>query len=144
MAEQTRGIAQGVFWIHGRTNPIVVSGRRRAVGTSLVVNTETADEERALWDLLDDGSTLLLTAPAGFGWGSQYVAVGEVPAARNSPIGTVATRIWTLPITVTDRPEGLSAAGVGNSWADVATHYTTWRILDDTKLTWRDLLNSVT
>lgn len=140
---ETRGIAQGVFNIHGRTNPVVVSGRRQGVVTTMTINTATEAETQALWDLLDDGSVLLLTAPGGYGWGSRYVAVGEASAARNSRVASTQRRVFTLPITVTDRPVGLASAGVGNSCADVLTTYATCADLLAAKATCRDLLISV-
>jgi hypothetical protein len=138
-----RKVPQGVFYVQGRPLPVVTSGRRFAPTGDLICYTETLAERQWLLNLLTSGQVLLLSTPDGYGLGNLYVSVGDVPEDRKTPIVDNPVRSWTLPLTVTDRPVGVSTAGTGNTWADVLTYYPTWADVVRTKATWGDLVTRV-
>lgn len=129
-----RTIRQGVKWVIGRDDPIVVTdGQRRRPQPTLTVRTPTLSDLTRLETLLSDGSTLLFNVPADKGWGvtAQYVAVGDVDEARVVRYGKGPQRNWTLPYQVVSAPLGGTGSsggggGSGRTWADLAQEATTW------------------
>jgi hypothetical protein len=136
----TRAARSGKFPILDRVNPIVVTARRQGAEGTLVMHTLTDTERHSLLDLLARGTILLLQTASFYGFGSQYVWVGDVEEARLS-VAQAPERRWTLPFTVVDRPEGLNVQSVTlNTWADVKAKYATWADLAATGKTWAKLL----
>lgn len=112
--EQTRAIARGVFEVIGRARPIAVSSaQRQSSAASLTVWTETFAERDKLLALLDDGSPLLLRAPAELGHGpGEWLSIGD---ASYKAVGHGAwehTREFTLPYVVVDAPVADDALAV--------------------------------
>jgi hypothetical protein len=137
-----RPVAQGVFEVLGRARPIAVTMRRGSERGDLVLNTRTDAGRSALLGLVEDGSPLFLSTPAGYGIGSVYVAVGEVTERRLTGLGRTQNRQWQLPFTVVDRPPG-TALAVGNSWTDVLNRYPSWYEALQTEGTWTGVLEGV-
>lgn len=137
-----RPITQGVFDVLGRSRPVAVSQRRSSERGDLVVATLTEDERQALLALVADGSILYLTTPGGWGVGSVYVAVADISEARPSALGSDPFRLFTLSLTVVDRPSG-AALAAGNSWSDVLGAFTSWSQLSLTTDTWAVILEGV-
>lgn len=141
-AEETYPISQFVTAPQGRTHPIVYTdGRRKAKQATMQVFTWDLDELAALRSIVDDGQVLLLDVPASLGWGveHQYMAIGDVVAARNTPtVAEFGGRTWSLPYLVVDRPEGGQQAQW--SWTDVQAGYATWSDVLAAFETWRDLI----
>jgi hypothetical protein len=138
-----RDVPQGVFQVAGRTYPVVTSGRRFAPIGELVCYTETLAERQTLLNIVASGRTLQLSTPDGYGVGALYVSIGKIPESRGGRLADQPARNYTLPLTVTDRPVGVSSAGGGNTWADVLTYYPTWADVVRTKGTWGDLVAQV-
>lgn len=143
------GIPQGIFQVIGSVYPVPVSSARFAQTGELTTGTVTALQRTNMKNILADGSTLLLQCPAGWGVGSVYVAVGQVTESRVSGAPAyVPDRVWTLPLTIVDRPVGLAAAGAGNTWGDVYNTggtgaYATWKGVTTAKASWSLLLQRV-
>ncbi len=109
--EPVRPVTQAVIEPIGRREPIVVTdGRRRSKRGELTLRTETLEELAALVAILDDASVLLLSLPAGLGYGmdgNQYLSLGDLREARFQPdYYPHPWRIWTLPYIVVGRPAG--------------------------------------
>jgi hypothetical protein len=117
---------RGVFPVIGRSRPIVVSQVRGSEDGTVRLLTTTAQQRTDLYALLADGSSLLLTAPPGRGWGSQYISVGDVSESRPNRIDTDEYRIISLPYTVVDRPAGPTSGGTDDTFAAVLAHYATF------------------
>jgi hypothetical protein len=109
-AERERNVDQGSFKVLGRRDPVITTdGQRSGVESKVMIRTETHAERDGLWAVLEDGSTLLLNVPAGFGWGltTEWIAVGKVGEARVAELrGADQGRIFTLPYMVAPRPVG--------------------------------------
>lgn len=105
--DQTRGIARGVFPVLGRARPIAVTAsRRQAPAGTYQVWAETFAERDELLGLLEDGSPLLLRAPARLGHGpGEWLSIGDVEV---KVLGHGAwegqTRELSLPYVVVDAP----------------------------------------
>jgi hypothetical protein len=143
MGDLSRDLPMGVFQVPGRQYPVVTTGRRFTPTGELVCYTETDQERQIMLNILSSGRVLQLSTPDGYGWGALYVAVGTVTEHRQTPIADNMARLWTLPLTVTDRPAYVSLAASGNTWADVIANYATWADVIRQKATWNDLLTSV-
>lgn len=114
----TRSIERGIHYVQGRPNPVVTSQRRYGLSGELAIRTQTEGDMAAIDALLDDGSPLLLQAPAGYGLGNQYISIGDVPREWLLRYLPDARRNWRLPFVVTDRPVGVAAGTAGNTYAD--------------------------
>ena len=84
------------------------AGQRQASEYTLTVKTRSDADREALDALFEDGSTLLLNVPAGKGWGftTEYVAIGDLNEDRPVPYGREPLRLWPLPLLVVERPIG--------------------------------------
>lgn len=104
--ELTYPIAQGIFTVHGRPRPVVVSAsvRGSAAGGYRMASFRFADRDQLL-DMLSDGSPLLLRMPARLGHGpSEWIAVGDVTVSVDGHGGWERPRHFTLPYRVVDPP----------------------------------------
>lgn len=126
MGDLVADVAVGVHRPLGRRTPIVItSGQRQAPTFDLTVRTAAEVDEDALWDLLSDGSTLLLQIAYDPSVGvtrSYYywVSIGQVTQSRLVPTFVADPgdlMHWTLPCTVSSRPSG--ALQSQRTWADV-------------------------
>ncbi len=143
LATRRRASTRGVFRPLGRSTPLVVTeGTRQAPETALVVKTSSLDEMRRLWDLLADESVLLLTLPAGLGWGvtHEYISVGDVEESRVAGWGGYEPRVFMLPYTVVDRPAG----GLQSqwTWGDVLARFASWSEVLAFYPSWQDVLTN--
>lgn len=140
IATLNRTARSGVFPILDRVNPIVVTAKRQGPTGTLVMHTLTDAQRIKLTDLIARGTVLLLQTPSAYGFGSQYVWMGDVEEARLS-IAQRQERRWTMPFMVVDRPEGLDhQPTLLNTWNDVKLTYATWADLAATGMTWGELL----
>jgi len=136
----TRAARAGVFNVLDRPLPIVVTAKRQGPVGTLIAHTITDMQRNNLTDLLARGTTLLLQTPWAFGFGSQYVSIGDVEEARVG-VAQETIRQWTLPFIVVDRPDGLAAiADSGATWSDVKSQFNTWADLTASGKSWSDLL----
>lgn len=110
--------AQGVIWVVGRPDPIVVQDVRRLPSTTLTVYTQTTADEAALGALLATQGPYLAQFP-GLGSADCYVTVGKY-----SQVGVATSadplRIWSLPLQQVVAPPlpGWSVAIPGHTYAD--------------------------
>ncbi|MEV5319161.1 hypothetical protein AB0K92_16150 [Streptomyces sp. NPDC052687] len=131
-----RAARQGVTQVRGRRLPVVISDVRGGRTGDLTIVTETDADRRALWWVLDAGSTLLLQWPPGWGEEDMYVQVGDVSSAPVVEYAEFHDRTWTLPLTEVDRPIGgvtgsadrtwQTVRDAGDTWADVLSDASTW------------------
>jgi hypothetical protein len=142
MEELARDLPMGVFFVANRRYPVVTSGARFAPTTEVIAYTETFAERQSMLNILSTGRVLQLSTPDGYGLGAYYVAVGAIVEKRHR-INTNPVRSWTLPLTITDRPAGVSSPTAGNTWGDVVATYATWADVIRAKATWNDLLAGV-
>lgn len=131
----------GVFDVVDRARPVVVAALRRDRVSELIVTTQTESQRGRMEKLLSSGQILLLTTPAAYAWGNDYVHVGDVSEARIG-LADEPSRRWTLPITVVDRPASLAYAPATMTWGDVVAEWVTWADLLEDVLTWDDLINT--
>ncbi|GJF04966.1 hypothetical protein [Pseudonocardia sp. D17] len=104
--DQTRAISRGVFEVIGRARPIAINAsQRQSSSASLTVWTETFAERDALLAMLDDGTPLLLRAPAELGHGDgEWLSIGDVQYKVVGHGAWEHTREFTLPYVVVDAP----------------------------------------
>lgn len=103
----TRRNPRGLFDIAGRALPVAVSDTRRATEGSVVFYTPTSAASDAFLDLLDLADTLLLQFPAGQGWGSKYISLGDASEERVVPeVAFNQQRFHTVAFTEVDAPVG--------------------------------------
>lgn len=143
MGDLTRDLPTGIFWVAGRRYPVVTTGQRFVPSGDLVAYTESFAERQAMLNILSSGRVLQLSTPDGYGLGAYYVAVGSVTEHRQTRMADNPVRLWTLPLTVTDRPAYVSSAASGNTYGDVLTNYVTYADVTRIKATYNDLLASV-
>lgn len=139
---ETYASRAGIFDVIDRARPVVVAALRRDKSTQLDVTTATEAQRQAMELILSTGQILLLSTPAIFAWGNEYVHVGDVTESRVG-VADEPTRRWALPITVVDRPIALSYQPAAMTWADVVSDWVTWSDLIDSVDTWQDLLDVV-
>lgn len=104
--EQTRAIDRGVFNVIGRARPLAVSAsQRQSSSASLTVWAPTFADRDRLLAMLDDGTPLLLRAPADLGHGEgEWLSVGDVTYKAVGHGAFEHTREFTLPYVVVDPP----------------------------------------
>lgn len=151
--DETFDVAQGIFDILEREDPIVVTGGARSTAASTFgIRTRTSAERRALRLLLSDASPLLLNMPAAMDWGIDpcYITVGTVRRGRTVRYGPFPYREWQLPYRVVGRPAGGTQAAI--AWDNIATRgaddytaaagsqYLTWQAIADAHVpSWAEL-----
>lgn len=136
----TRPARQGVFPVLGRANPVVVSDTRQGVVGTLVVATLTNAQAESLLELLGSTDVLLVQTPAAIGFGSRFVAVGDIVEARTNRTVLYPSRYWELPFVEVDAPadDGVFIAGL--AWADLVDAYADWNALIAAFDSWGDLV----
>lgn len=104
----SRKIAQGVFPIIGRANPIVVSAASRLSPTgTMTIDAATFAARDQLLNLFADGSAVLLRAPSDFGYGQgMWLAIGDVTEDPKGRPAWSQSRPVTVAFTVVDSPAG--------------------------------------
>lgn len=141
LGDETTGTDQGVHYVLGRRNPIVITGGQRRGGTfDLVLRSYSTHEAQALTTLLDDASVLLLQVAYPFTGLTDYrwVAVGDVVKHRVSRDWSDPGLRWTLPCTVTDPPVGLLRPQW--TYGDVIANYGSYTAVAAAFASYRDLI----
>jgi hypothetical protein len=101
--------SQDIVRIPGREFPVVVSwGVRGAASGKFEVTTASQSDEDALKAVLADQATCFLTSHAGHGL-SGYMAIGDVSWSRQVAYSRDQVRKVSLPYTMVDRPEIITA-----------------------------------
>jgi hypothetical protein len=130
---------QGVSHVRGRRLPVVISDVRGGRTGDLTVVTETDADRRAMWWVLDAGSTLLLQWPPGWGEEDMYVQVGDVQSAPVVEYAEFHDRTFVLPLTEVDRPTGGVTGSADRTWQTVAEAGATWADVLSGATTWLDV-----
>lgn len=130
------GIAQGVFTVIGRSDPIVKSDVRQLPSGTMTVKVSSAATLTALLALLNADGPYLMQAPA-FGDSDQYVSVGAITAQRFIFQPGAANRMIPIPLTVVARPAttGSRVAVPGHTYADSLTRWPLYSNRSSTYLT---------
>lgn len=119
---------QSIRYPLNRKFPIVANdGQRKADAYTLILRTDGQVELDALKELLADLSPLLLNVPADPEWvdlSSEYIAAGDLSRANPGGFVQFASRFWSLPCSVVDRPAGGSQAF--NTYAMSTALYSTY------------------
>lgn len=130
--EFTYTARQTVVPVAGRATPIVVSDVRTAPSSTMVVLTRTADQLKALRQLLATGDVLQARAVCG-AVEDDYLSIGDVVETRLKPSGKSTDpvqagsdwrRLVTLNVQSVDRP-ATAIPVVGDTLADLATYVPT-------------------
>lgn len=132
----------GIFDVIDRARPVVVAARRQDRTTQLDLTTESDAQRLSMVSLLSTGQVLLLATPGAYGWGNEYVHVGDVVEARIG-MASEPSRRWTLPVAVVDRPISLSYQPALMTWADVVSDWATWSDVVDENASWDTLIHGV-
>jgi hypothetical protein len=132
----------GIFDVIDRSRPVVVAARRQDRTTQLDLTTATEAQRLSMVSLLSTGQVLLLTTPGAYGWGNEYVHIGDVTETRIG-LAVEPSRRWTLPVAVVDRPISLSYQPAVMTWADVVSDWATWSDMIDENATWDSLIHGV-
>ncbi|GGM75475.1 hypothetical protein GCM10012275_52690 [Longimycelium tulufanense] len=107
----TRAVEQGVFRTLGRKAPVVISGTRSTPSGTLELGALSWAERDVLLAMLEDGSPLLMRAPAEYGYGpGWWIAVGDVGEDPQGRTVWQQTRILSVPFQVVDGPDPAVAA----------------------------------
>lgn len=130
---------QSVSHVRGRRLPVVISDVRGGRTGDLTIVTETEADRRALWWVLDAGSTLLLQWPPGWGEEDMYVQVGDVQSAPVVDYAEFQDRAFVLPLTEVDRPIGGVTGSADRTWETVAGEGATWADVLAGRSTWLDV-----
>jgi hypothetical protein len=141
LASRARATSRAVFTPLGRETPIVVtSGVRSTPQTDMTLRTDTDAERDALWALLATEAVVLLDIPPGLSWGvtHEFISVGDVVESRVADWGSHASRWFSLPYLVVDRPAGGLQAQF--TYADVLADHATYALVRSRYNTYSDLL----
>lgn len=142
--ERHYAMAAATLTAMGRRHPIVITdGRRKAATSSLSLRTSTLAEAAALRAILDDGTPLLLQAPAGFDLGSVWIQpldLSEKWIVRYLPN---TRRLWALEFAIVDRPAGMSMVSIAGSWQYWQAQFSSWDEMRDQYPTWQEAQNAL-
>lgn len=135
----TRAARGNALAVVGRAAPVVLTDIQSAPTGVVTLYSLTDTGRNGLLALMSRGSVLLLSTPAAYGFGSQYIVLGEVTENRVG-LAPEASRTWDLPFTVVERPPGLSKpATTKNLWSDVRDFYGAWGTLTARGISWQVL-----
>lgn len=98
--------------IGSKYRTVTKTGPRAASRTSLSVATVTADEQQAMWALVEDQTPLLIRVPSSWEWDWEdgYYDVGQVDAERTYQYGPERRRVFQLPLERVEAPAGTQQA----------------------------------
>lgn len=138
-AAQTVNVA-----INDRQNPSPQVYVRGPKTSALSLICRTFADRDLMFELLVNGTVLLLDLPAKYGYDRRYISVGDVPTSRAS---RNFTRQWTfmaLPYVIVDSPPGLGFGVLGTRWTDLCVEngglYDTYADATAAGVTWEQLL----
>jgi hypothetical protein len=99
-------LQQTTLTIIGRSHPVVITaGVRQAPSGTITLDTPTVAYRAQILDMMDDGSPLLLRAPAEYGYGySQWMAFGDVDVDPQGRLAYHGTRFLNIPYQEVDAP----------------------------------------
>lgn len=120
--------------------PISVSRARRGVSSTLQVVTRTFDDRDAILTLNAPGSPLLLQGPTAYGIPQRYMAVATVDVDRGLSDHRFQVRVIDMPHVEVSRPAGPMQGPCGSQMDNLCDIYTTWQELENSGLTWEDLI----
>ena len=109
LLDETYTVKQGVFYVMGRSTPIVQSdGARKSAQSQLVHLVSSSSERDAFRALVSDAGVLLLNIPPslGYDFDTCYVAISDVKFTRLTDVVIDDYRTVTMPFTVVDAPVG--------------------------------------
>lgn len=125
--ELTYSARQNVVAVAGRSRPIVISDRRIAASSELVILTKTRAALLDLRALLASGDPLLVR-PVCDAVEGDYLAIGDVSEARVKPKGEGAGSDWrrlvSMDAQVVDAPD-TSIPAIGDTLASLAAYVPT-------------------
>lgn len=104
---QTYGIERGVFRALGASRPIVVTGASRYAPTGTIAFNAISKAERdALMAMFDDGTPVLLRAPAEFHYdpAGQWLSLGDLTEDREGRKAWMDAWLLTAPYDEVDPP----------------------------------------
>ena len=125
----------------GRRRAVAITtGPRSDYGWSLTINAPTLNLKRAVLDLLDNQSPLLLLQPPTVEWDLEdgWYSVGDVPQDRESNYAVRKDVQITLPLEPSDPPA--VSQGAVRTWGDVLSEAATWADLQNVYDTWTEVL----
>lgn len=120
--------------------PISISRARRGASSTLQLVTRTFDDRDAILTLNAPGSPLLLQAPPAYGIADRYMAISSVEVDRGLTDHRFQVRIIDLPHIEVARPAGPMQGPCGSQFDNLCDIYDTWQELNDSGLTWEDLI----
>lgn len=120
--------------------PISVSRARRGVSSTLQVVTRTFDDRDAVLALNAPGSPLLLQGPTAYGIPQRYMAVSTVDVDRGLSDHRFQVRVIDMPHIEVSRPAGPMQGPCGSQMDNLCDIYDTWQELEDSGLSWEDLI----
>ena len=120
--------------------PVVVSQRRRSVGSQLVLASRTFLDRDAVLAINEPGSPLLFQAPINYGIPDRYMSVGTVGVQRGLPDHRYQPRLIGMPHIEVARPVGTTQGICGSRFADLCDTYATWADVTAANLTTIDLI----
>lgn len=120
--------------------PMSISRARRGVSSTLQVVTRTFDDRDAILTLNAPGSPLLLQGPPAYGIPDRYMAISTVDVDRGLTDHKFQVRVIDMPHVQVARPAGPMQGPCGSQMDNLCDIYDTWQELDDSGLTWEDLI----
>lgn len=134
-----RRMPRGVIDVAGRSDPIVVSDTRKWDEGTITFITVTDAQRDGLNALFDTGETLLLQTPEEDGWGSRYIACGDVDENRPSRTSQEVSRTFTVPFNEVTAPVG-QVITFGSAWDDLVAAEATWTTVIAAFPTWNAVI----
>jgi len=125
----------------GTGRPVTSSSGPQGSDTlALTLYVHTRDQELALLALAEPQVPVLIRFPPSFGYGftSDFYAIGDLTRARLVQIPNDPARYVTLPLVAVEAPD-VDVQNAGWSWAAVLTTYPTWSAVRNAYATWADL-----
>lgn len=150
--------ASGIFDIVNAQRPSTVSMRRKRYESSMTFASKTLDDIDAIEEIIAPGTILLLSLPAGYGFGRPYgtdfITIADV---AQDPVDTdnylTPFRSWEIPFALSPAPADLDTGGTGSNgiggggatYADMTASAigTTYATTTATGLTYQQLAQGV-
>jgi hypothetical protein len=112
--------ASGIFDIVNSQRPSTVSMRRKRYESSMTFVSKTLEDVDNLEEIITPGAILLLSLPAGYGFGRPYgtdfITIADVAQeAVNTDNYLSPFRSWEIPFALSPAPADLDSGGTGGS-----------------------------
>jgi hypothetical protein len=151
---------EGIFWrgmddesylsqtvnitINDRARPTSLVYVRGPFSSALNLICRTFADRDLMWEILSNGTVLLLDLPAKYGYDRRYISVGDVTSTRASRNYARQWTLMSLPYVVEDAPAGLGFGVLGTRWTDLCVPnggvYSTYADATAAGATWEKLL----